>query len=104
MNQLINLAQSAINGELQQTVNARELHAFLESKQDFSTWIKNRAEQYDFVENQDFIKLHKKMELSKTGQMSIEYYITLDMAKELSMVERNDKGNQSMKLTPKTKH
>ena len=85
MNELIKLNQSAINGELQQTVNARELHAFLESKQDFSTWIKNRVEQYDFVENQDFIKLHKKMELSKTGQMGIDYYIQLDMAKELAM-------------------
>ena len=95
MNELIDLTQSAINGEVQQTVNARELHAFLESKQDFSTWIKNRVEQYDFVENQDFIKLHKKMELSKTGQMGIEYYITLDMAKELAMVERNEKGKQA---------
>ena len=95
MNQLINLTQSAINGELEQTVNARELHAFLESKQDFSTWIKNRVEQYDFVENQDFIKLHKKMELSKTGQMGIDYHITLNMAKELAMVERNDKGKQA---------
>ena len=60
MNELIALNQSAINGELQQTVNARELHAFLQSKQDFSTWIKNRVEQYDFVENQDFVRFHKK--------------------------------------------
>ena len=97
MNELISLTQSAINGELQQTVNARELHAFLESKQDFSTWIKNRIEKYDFVENQDFVQLHKKMELSKTGQMGIEYHITLDMAKELSMVERNEKGRQARK-------
>ena len=89
MNELISLTQFAINGEVQQTVNACELHAFLQSKQDFSTWIKNRVEKYVFVENQDFVKLHKKMELSKTGQMGIEYYITLNMAKELAMVERN---------------
>ena len=38
----------------QQAVNARELHQFLESKQDFSTWIKSRIKKYDFVENQDF--------------------------------------------------
>ena len=92
MNELIALNQSAINGELQQTVNARELHAFLESKQDFSTWIKNRIEQYDFVENQDFIKLHKKMEANNATM--IEYYITLDMAKELAMVENNEKGRE----------
>ena len=68
--------------------------SFLESKQDFSTWIKNRIEKYGFVENQDFIKLHKKMELSKTGQIGIEYQISLDMAKELAMVENNEKGRE----------
>ena len=95
MNELISLTQSAINGELQQTVNARELHGFLESKQDFSTWIKNRIEQYDFVENQDYTLLHKKMEQVSGAKHLIEYHITLDMAKELAMVERNDKGKQA---------
>ena len=90
MTQLIPLQPQTINGNAVETVSARELHEFLESKQDFSTWIKNRIEKYEFVENQDYIMLHKKMELSKTGQMGVEYYITLDMAKELSMVERNE--------------
>ena len=62
MNALISLTQPSINGELQQTVNARELYVFLESKQDFSTWMKNRIEKYGFVENQDFVVFHKKME------------------------------------------
>ena len=95
MNQLINLNQSSINGEVQQTVNARELHAFLESKQDFSTWIKNRVEKYDFVENIDYTLLHKKMEQVSGAKYLIEYYITLNMAKELAMVERNEKGKQA---------
>ena len=90
MNELICLTQSAINGELQQTVNARELHAFLESKQDFSTWMKNRIEQYDFVENQDFINFHKKMENPQSGRPAIEYHITINMAKELAMVKQAD--------------
>ena len=81
MNELISLTQSAINGELQQTVNARELHVFLQSKQDFSTWIKNRVEQYDFVENQDYTLLHKKMEQVSGAKHLIEYYISLDTAK-----------------------
>ena len=92
MNELISLTQSAINGELQQTVNARELHAFLESKQDFSTWIKNRIEKYGFVENQDFVRFHKKMEANNATM--IEYHITLDMAKEVAMIENNKKGRE----------
>ena len=75
MNELIPLQLQTIDGNTVETVSARELHSFLESRQDFSTWIKNRIERYEFVENQDFIKLHKKMELSKTGQMTIEYFI-----------------------------
>ena len=95
MTELISLTQSTINGELQQTVNARELHAFLQSKQDFSTWIKNRVEQYDFVENQDFVIFSENSEKIQKGRPSKDYYITLDMAKELAMVERNDKGKQA---------
>ena len=91
------LFQFAVNGELQQTVNARELHAFLESKQDFSTWIKNRVEQYDFVENADYL-LHKFMEQTPSGaKHKIDYYITLDMAKELAMVERTEKAIDKFK-------
>lgn len=97
MNEIIKLQSQDINDNAVETVSARELHSFLESKQDFSTWIKNRIEKYGFEENQDFIKLHKKMELSKTGQVAIEYYITLDMAKQLAMVENNDKGRQARK-------
>lgn len=41
-------------------VSARELHKFLESKQDFSTWIKSRIEKYGFTENQDFVTAPQK--------------------------------------------
>ncbi|AGF75779.1 anti-repressor protein [Bartonella vinsonii subsp. berkhoffii str. Winnie] len=73
--------------------NARDLHAFLESKQDFSTWIKKRIIAYSFLERQDFIRFHKKMEANNA--IAVEYHLTLDMAKELSMVERNEKGRQA---------
>ena len=95
MNELIPLQPQTIDGNAVETVSARELHAFLESKQDFSTWIKNRIKKYGFVENQDFAVLRKKMEREIGGTTRIEYYISIDMAKELAMVERNEKGNQS---------
>ena len=94
MNELISLNQSAINNEMVQTVNARELHAFIESKQQFATWIKNRIEKYGFVENQDFICVSQKNETQRAnGQIGVsvsnEYYITLDMAKEVAMIENS---------------
>ena len=85
------------DGSTVQTVNARELHSFLESRQDFSTWIKARIEQYGFVENSDYL-LHSFMEQLPSGaKQKIDYHITIDMAKELAMVERNDKGREARK-------
>ena len=92
MNQLIPLQSQTIDGNAVETVNARELHAFLEVQTRFNDWIKNRIYEYDFVENQDFLTFTKNL---VNGGRSIEYYITLDMAKELSMVERNEKGKQA---------
>lgn len=88
--ELFQISETEINGTLTKTINARDLHSFLESKQDFSTWIKNRIEKYDFIENQEFIRFHKKMEANNATM--IEYIIILDMAKELSMVENNEQG------------
>lgn len=80
-----------------QAVNARELHQKLGSKQDFSTWIKNRIEKYGFVESQDFEVFHKIMENLNGGRSRIEYALSLDMAKELCMVENNDAGRKIRK-------
>ena len=95
MNELIKLTQSAINGETVQTVNARELHAFLGNGDMFANWIKNRIEKYGFVENQDFLSFLETTKKPSGGRPSREYYITLDMAKQLTMVENNEKGMQA---------
>ncbi|NLN58709.1 MAG: phage antirepressor Ant, partial [Gammaproteobacteria bacterium] len=86
-----------LNGKVQFGVNARDIHKMLEIKQDFSTWIKRRITQCKFEENFDYIKLHQKVELSKTGQTSIEYIISVDMTKHLGMMERNEKGHEIRK-------
>ena len=97
MAQLIPLHSQTIDGNAVETVSARELHSFLESRQDFSTWIKKRIEKYDFVENQDFIKLNKKIKRVVGGTVRIEYFVSVSMAKELAMVERTEKGKQVRK-------
>ena len=74
MTQLIPLQPQTIDGATVETVSARELHSFLESRQDFSNWIKNRIERYEFVENQDYISLNKKIERVVGGTVRIEYF------------------------------
>lgn len=92
---LVPVQQGDINGELIQTVNARELHAYLEVGKDFSTWIKDRIDQYSFAENQDYVCSPILGSEGRGGQNRKDYHLSLDMAKELSMVERNAKGKEA---------
>ncbi|WP_375696441.1 antA/AntB antirepressor family protein [Bartonella sp. AP331QHHD] len=100
MNNPITITNNTINEESVQTVNARDLHAFLEAKRDFSNWIKDRISRYNFIEGQDFVKTQdlRSPNLASAKSRSviaINYHLTLEMAKELSMVERNEKGKQA---------
>ena len=76
-------------------VDARCLHAFLGNKRQFTDWIKQRIEQYGFVENQDFVSFHKFVKRETGATRVTEYAISIDMAKELSMVENNEKGKMA---------
>lgn len=81
-----------IGGSLVETVDARRLHAFLENGDAFANWIGDRVRQYGFIEGSDFVTY---LVDSKKGRPAKDYAISVDMAKELSMVERNDKGKQA---------
>lgn len=91
-NNLIPITTASIGGDKQQGVNARDLHAFLEVKTAFKDWIARRIEDFDFKEDSDFCSFLSE---SSGGRPSKEYVLTLNMAKELSMVERNEKGKQA---------
>lgn len=105
MNELISLQAKTIAGNAVDTVSARELHAFLENGDKFADWVKDRITQYGFQEGIDFITLYKKSESNQSssentekpigGRPAVEYFITLDMAKELAMVERNARGKEA---------
>jgi len=86
MKELISVNPSQFSGKSIPTVNARDLHEFLESKKDFSTWIKDRIDKYGFMENQDYVTCSTKRVSSSGTKHAIDYHLTLDMAKELSMV------------------
>ena len=93
--ELFQISETEINGIMTKTVSARDLHEYLEVGKDFSTWIKGRIEKYEFVENQDFVVFAKFGENPQGGRPMSEYAITIDMAKELSMVERNEQGRSA---------
>jgi phage anti-repressor protein len=100
MNALIAIGTTTLHGEAVPTVNARDLHAFLEVGKDFSTWIKDRVEQYDFLEKRDFVTAEnlcspESGNAKARQQIRKDYHLSLDMAKELAMVERNEKGKQA---------
>lgn len=91
MKPLIPLTARHIGGDTTQTINARDLHAFLEVGKVFAAWIQDRIQQYGFLENQDVEVFSDSGKNLNGGRTAKEYAITLDMAKELAMVERNHK-------------
>lgn len=106
LNELLPIGEK--NGK--KAVNARDLHSFLQVGKDFSTWIKNRIDKYDFIEGKDFQTLYLDYQGnllnirlpqngdSKNQQVSkIEYALSISMAKELSMIENNERGKQARK-------
>ena len=92
MNQIIPLSTASLDNQQVQTVNARDLHGFLGVKTNFKDWIARRVKDFGFVEDVDFCSFLSE---STGGRPSTEYHLTLGMAKELCMVERNAKGKQA---------
>ncbi len=93
-NQLIPVFSGEINNQSTQLINARDLHAFLGVGKHFASWITDRIKYYGFVSSTDYIVVSQKREIGK-GRGKTEYHLTLDMGKELAMVERNEKGRQA---------
>lgn len=77
-------------------VNLRDLHKFLEVSRDFSNWAKQMFE-YGFTDGQDYVEvsLAKNGEQTRGGHNRRDWAVTLDMAKEVSMIQRTDKGKQA---------
>lgn len=92
MNQLKVIANEMLpvyqneNGE--KFVNARELHEQMLVGKVFAAWIQERIEKYGFIEREDFFPVSEKT----NGRPKVEYWLTLDTAKEVAMVQNNEAG------------
>jgi len=92
---LIAVTVGEIGGQATQVVDARLLHDFLGVGKDFTNWIKLRIRQYGFEQNQDYLLAQTGEQLPSGTKWRSDYLLTLDMAKELAMVERTPKGRQA---------
>ena len=84
MNELLKVNEDS------QTVSARDLHEKLNINTNFTTWF-NRMVEYGFTEGADFFP---KMEESTGGRPATDYEISIDMAKEICMIQRTPEGKQ----------
>jgi len=92
---LVPITNSIVGQEEIKTINARSIWKFVESKREFSHWITQRIEKFGFIDGEDFTtNLSKNSGIAGLGRPSKEYHVSLDMGKELGMVENNDKGRQ----------
>ena len=87
MNQIINIT---MNND-RPTVSARELHEFLEVKTAFKDWFPRMCE-YGFMEGTDFCSFLSE---STGGRPAQDAQLTIDMAKEICMIQRTEKGKQA---------
>ena len=89
------LIKVIINEQEQHIVSGRELHQFLEVKERYTQWYKRMIE-YGFTENVDFTTVSEKTEIANGGyQEKINHAVTLNMAKQIAMIQRTDKGRQA---------
>lgn len=96
MNELIKVS---VTKDGQQVVSGRELHEFLEIKTPYTQWF-DRMKDYGFVENQDFVLVSQKCDTQRvSGQKGmaifVDHAISLNMAKEISMIQKSDLGKQA---------
>lgn len=93
MNELINIT---LNKNHEPVVSGRQLHEKLGLKTEYKKWFKRMTE-YGFVENEDFVKVTQKCPTLGGLQDMTDHIIKLDMAKEIAMIQRTNKGKEVRK-------
>lgn len=90
-----NLIKISVNEGQEQVVSGRELHEFLELTERYSSWF-NRMLQYGFIENVDFTSVKSFTVVNNGAKKELDnHLLKISMAKEISMLQRNDRGKQA---------
>jgi len=91
---LLPISKETIGNSAVNTIDGRKLHAFLGIKKDYSDWIKVQIKRAHLVENEDFVVLPQKGENLSGGRPSLEYHLTLEAGKHISMMSGANKGKE----------
>lgn len=79
------------------TVSARDLYKFLEATERFNSWFE-RMKQYGIIEGEDFTSVKSFTVVNNGAHKEIDdYQLTIDTAKQIAMLQRNEKGTQARK-------
>lgn len=76
------------------TVSGRELHEFLQVDSNYTTWFKRMCE-YGFTEGEDYVPILENRSDGLAGKPRTDHQLTIPMAKELCMIQRNERGKQA---------
>lgn len=92
MNELIKVTKDEQGNSV---VSGRDLHKFLEVSTQYTKWF-DRMVEYGFTENKDFVAISQKRLTAQGNETTYtDHALTLDMAKEISMIQRTEKGKQA---------
>lgn len=95
MTNIIPVVSHIFHGKPTPMVDAERLCSFLSITTRFDTWFNRRVSEYGFVEGESYCSNLSNRSDGKAGKPRNKYYVTLDMAKELAMVERTEKGREA---------
>lgn len=82
-----------LNDNQEPVVSGRQLHEALGVKTPYSMWF-DRMIEYGFTENQDFLLNNFVKQTGRGGHNKVDHIIKLDMAKEIAMIQRSERGKQ----------
>lgn len=92
MNELIQIDCTTIGQGTVQTVNARDLHAFLDIGKDFSSWMKSQIVRARLVDGRDYTCSPLRVSSPTGMKHGIDYHLTLEAGKQIAMMSETDKG------------
>ena len=91
MNEVITVT---LNDKHEPVVSGRQLHEALGVKTRYNDWF-NRMTEYGFIENQDYLAItQKRVTAQGNSTNQVDHVIKLDMAKEIAMIQRTERGKQ----------